>query len=96
VLLAILGVRAMRDSSGLRASRRGRRTELTVGAVLLILSVAIHARGAWSWDTVLWNYFPVDVDRAQARLWDWRQPQWLAGVFRPLDPGAQFYDPRRP
>jgi hypothetical protein len=48
VLLAILGVSAMRDSSGLRASRRGRRTELTVGAVLLILSVAIHARGAWS------------------------------------------------
>ena len=70
--------------------------ELTVGAVLLVLSVAINARGALSWDTALWNPFPVNVDQRPERLWDWSEPQFLAGAIKPLGSGAEVYDPRRP
>lgn len=98
-LLGILGVAAMLDAAeppADRGLRRRRSMELAVGAALLVLSVAINARGALSWDTVLWNYFPADVDRRPARLWDWSEPQMLAGAIRPLGPGAEVYDPRRP
>jgi hypothetical protein len=81
---------------GMERWRRRRSVELAVGGTLLILSVVIHARGAMSWDTVLWNYFPVDVDRRPQRLWDWSQPQLLAGAVTALGPGADMYDPRRP
>jgi hypothetical protein len=98
-LLGILGVAAMlaaAEPPAGRGLRRRRSVELAVGAALLVLSVAIHARGALSWDTVLWNYYPVDVDRRPARLWDWSEPQMLAGARRPLGPGADLFDPRRP
>src|SRR6185436_12328064 len=51
VLLAVMGVGAMRNASA-HVSRGRRRLELVVGAVLLVSSIAIHARGALSWDTV--------------------------------------------
>jgi hypothetical protein len=98
VLLAIMGVGGMlRERAGQTVrSHRRHRLELAVGAVLLMLSVAIHARGALSWDTVLWNYFPIDVDKRPQRVWDWRDAQFVAGALTPLGPGAEIYDPRRP
>lgn len=98
VLLGILGIAGMlrAGADGTERPRSRRRVELAVGGALLVLCVAIHARGALSWDTVLWNYFPIDVDRRPQRLWDWRDPQMLAGVVAPLGPGAELYDPRRP
>jgi hypothetical protein len=98
VLLAIIGVGGMlgERAGATKRSHRYHRLELAVGAVLLILSIAIHARGALSWDTVLWNYFPIDVDEQPQRLWTWTEPQVLAGVVTPLGSGAEVYDPRRP
>jgi hypothetical protein len=98
VLLAIMAIGGMLGASAPSTPRaRGRRSlELAVGGTLLILSVAIHARGALAWDTVLWNYFPVDVDRRPQRVWAWREAQFLAGAVKPLGPEAEMYDPRRP
>ena len=96
VLLAIMAIGGMLSASAPGPSRRPRSLELAVGAALLVLSVAIHARGALAWETVLWNYYPVDVDRRQERLWEWNDPQFLAGALRALGPDAYFYDPRRP
>lgn len=97
VLLAIIAIAGLRSAS-LATGRSHRRhsLELAVGAALLILSVAIHARGALAWDTVLWNYYPVDVDRRRERLWEWSSPQFLAGAGKRLGPEADVYDPRRP
>ena len=94
VLLAILGVAGMRRAPETARARRA--FELAIGGALLLLSVAIHARGALSWDTVIWNFFPVDVDQRPQRLWQWREAQMLAGAVEPLGPGAEAYDSRRP
>jgi hypothetical protein len=97
-LLGIVGVGGMlndAESAPVRRTSRRQRMEIAAGAALLVLSVAIHARGALAWDTVLWNYFPNDVDQRPARLWDWSNPQMLAGV-EPLGPAAAAVDPRRP
>ena len=94
-LLGTFGVDAMIHPSEQPTGGR-RLVELTVGAVLLVLSVAINARGALSWDTALWNPFPVNVDQRPERLWDWSEPQFLAGAIKPLGSGAEVYDPRRP
>jgi hypothetical protein len=43
-------------------------------------SVFVHAQGALNPATVRWNMLPTNVDIEPSRLWDWSQPQWLAGV----------------
>ena len=86
VLLGILGVRAMldsRDDAGTRRGSFGFRIELAVAGILLVLSVLIHGHGAFSHATRMWNVVPVDVDEQPARVWDWRQPQFLAGLSPP-------------
>jgi hypothetical protein len=51
----------------------------------------INARGATSHATWLWNTRPIGVDERPERLWDWREPQFLAGwVSSPL---PQKYHP---
>ncbi|HEX7998741.1 MAG TPA: hypothetical protein VF528_10155 [Pyrinomonadaceae bacterium] len=61
------------------------RAQLIAGAVLLFVSMFIHARGAMSHETWLWNTRPIGVDEHPERLWDWREPQFLAGwVASPL------------
>jgi hypothetical protein len=84
VLLAIIGVRAMleHEKTSNRGSSFGHRLELTTGAALLIMSVAINSRGAISWPTWMWNLRP-NIDQHPERLWDWRQPQFLAGLINP-------------
>jgi hypothetical protein len=91
VLLAILGVKAMlswRETQGAKWSTLKWRTQLVAGSLLLALSIFIHARGAVSHETWRWNAWPVTIDEQPGRVWDWRQPQFLAGLVRPpLDQG---------
>lgn len=85
VLLAILGLKARQTSRESRAGAPGsqmvRRIELGLGGALLLLSIFINARGATEHATWLWNQKPLGVDEHPERLWDWRQPQFLAGLL---------------
>jgi hypothetical protein len=84
VLLATLGTSAMlkwREEKGATASHVGWRAELACGALLLVLSAFINTRGATSHATWLWNARPLGVDEHPEKLWDWSQPQFLAGIL---------------
>ncbi|OLE54120.1 MAG: hypothetical protein AUG51_09815 [Acidobacteria bacterium 13_1_20CM_3_53_8] len=86
ILLAILGIAAMlawREKNAQRVSIFRWRGQLAIGAALLMISVFINARGALAWDTWRWNGWPVSVDFDPARVWDWRYPQFLAGLIHP-------------
>ena len=76
VLLAIPGLKAARAN----------RIETAVGLLLLVASVFVNARGATARETWIWNTVPVNVDVAPERLWNWRQPQMLAGLLQPPRP----------
>jgi hypothetical protein len=52
-----------------------------LGGLLVAASVFINARGALSVATWRWN--PGDVSQLGNKLWDWRQPQFLAGLIAP-------------
>lgn len=102
LLLGILGVRAMLDW---RAKHKTSRLEwsatLAAGSLLLLLSIFINARGALSWATIKWYRLPVDIEKAPSRLWDWRQPQFLAGLLPPplpadFPPANSMIDFREP
>ncbi|HEV7860907.1 MAG TPA: hypothetical protein VGO91_19975 [Pyrinomonadaceae bacterium] len=90
VLLAIISVKAMLTWRGKHQSEHERKAvpaswtvQLAAGALLLALSMFINARGALSINTWKWNETPKDVVLVQKKLWDWRQPQFLAGLIRP-------------
>ena len=55
---------------------RARPVRLAVWVLVGGVSVSIHARGAWSWDTHWWNNKPINVDQHPERLWDWRDLQF--------------------
>ena len=77
-LLSVAGVQA---SESERAPSRGaisRKIELSVGAILLLMSMTINGLGATSHATWLWNSRPINVDVQPERVWDWRHPQFLA------------------
>lgn len=81
VLLGILGLQAWltaRQQPAHHATRLRWRVEQALGMILLAISILIHARGAMSQATWLWNSQPVSVDARPERLWDWRHPQFLA------------------
>ncbi len=81
-LLGILGVQAMLSASQTRTTTSGssvaRRAELLSGGLLLVLSLFINTVGATERATWLWNIKPLPIDDHPQRLWDWRQPQFLA------------------
>ena len=86
LLLAILGIKAhsqVRPSYSRPSSRRSR--EVWVGSLLLAVSVFINARGAISLGTWKWSQ-PSTDQQLRAQLWDWRHPQFLAGLQRPAPP----------
>jgi len=60
--------------------------QLAFGALLLAVSVFINARGALAVETWRWNNIGLGN-----KLWDWRQPQFLAGLITP--PLDQDYSP---
>ena len=83
ILLAILGLQAMlaaRHSSVITDSLT-RKLELAAGAGLLFISIVINGLGATSQATWLWNTRPLSIDEHPERNWDWRQPQFLAGMI---------------
>jgi hypothetical protein len=61
---------------------------LAAGAVfggVALISAAMHAQGALNMETARWNLFPEHIDLDPARVWDWRRPQFLAGLtFTPM------------
>jgi hypothetical protein len=84
VLLGILGLSGSLKSRVESASnsRAGWRTQLAFGVALLILSICINATGAIDQTTWEWNEGPpLNVDLYPARVWDWSQPQFLAGYL---------------
>jgi hypothetical protein len=84
VLLGILGTSAMlkwRAEREATVSLMGWRAQLACGALLLVTSAFINTRGATSHATWLWNSKPIGIDEHPERLWDWSQPQFLAGIL---------------
>lgn len=104
VLLGTLGLRASlkwRDEHAANLPASWRAQSAFSGA-LLVLSVFINANGAIQQATWDWNEGPpLNVDLYPERVWDWRQPQFLAGYLPtprraspPLedgDPSAAFF-----
>ncbi len=79
-LLGILSVKSRleRHNKAVDDSLSLWRTEWTFGAILLLCSVSLNALGATTYRTALWNIRPVNVDDAPERVWDWKNPQFLA------------------
>ncbi len=46
----------------------------------VLVSFMIHMRGVTSWEVYYWNSLPVNVDKNPARVWDWRDIQFLRGI----------------
>ena len=90
VLLAILGIKGMLNWRAANpAAAPAWNFQLAIGAVLLIASIFVNARGAVSLATWRWN--PSAEDEFRKKLWDWRQPQFLAGlVAPPLEHGFKY------
>ncbi len=92
VLLAILGIDELLRRKGMLPTQAGLvrwRIELTAGGLLLLLSMFINTLGATAHATWLWNVRPKEIDSHPERLWDWRQPQFLAGYLAYPQP-AEF------
>ena len=74
-LLAILALAGRSE----RPQAPAHRLEATIGLILLAISVVINGRGAMSWATFRWNN-AVDIDFHPERAFDWRYPQFMAGL----------------
>ena len=84
VLLGVIALDARLRSRAQTAveSRARWRIEFAIGAILLFLSISIHAVGAFSSKAVEWNVKPTNVDFDPPRVWDWSDPQFLAPFVR--------------
>ncbi len=80
VLLGILAAKARltRYEKTVKSSSAGRKLELAAGSVLLMCSLIINTLGATAHRTWLWNIRPVNIDEHPERVWDWKNPQFLA------------------
>lgn len=92
ILLSIIGIHAMISSWQQQAFKSNYRLsilpavekiKIIIGTLLLITSIFINWRGAYAPPTWRWNVDPVGVDQHPERIWDWRQPQFLAGIIEP-------------
>lgn len=45
-----------------------------------MFSILVHAQGSLNPATMRWNMTPRNIDLDPSRLWDWSQPQFLAGL----------------
>ena len=77
VLLAILGLDAMRHAQDASSHRM----EIAAAIFLLAVSAAINARGAWSFAGMDWVH--AYGDKHQQTIFDWRYPQFMAGLIEP-------------
>lgn len=89
-LLAVLSVQAFLRwrAKQSRVSMWQWHVPLFAGSVLLAISIFINGRGAMAAEVMRWNSTPVNVDQAKWRIWDWRNPQFLAGLLRPPLPSV--------
>ena len=89
VLLSILSVKSMlrwRAKPGAQQSKLSWRATLAGGCVLLLLSIFINARGALSRETAnweAWRWQTPPMERDTRSLWEWKYPQFLAGLIHP-------------
>jgi hypothetical protein len=74
VLLAILGLDAMRRAP----DASGHRMEIAAAIFLLTVSVAMNARGAWSYEALDWS---LSQYVSRHGFFDWRYPQFMAGLM---------------
>lgn len=81
VLLAVIGCRAMLDYCERRgaAARTYRQVVVASSVALICLGIAINANGAFNWQTGVWNR-RVHIDQTPSVVWNWRNPQFLAGL----------------
>ncbi len=73
VLLGAMGCRC------LVADARRRSSVARLGLALMVLAIAINGWGAVSWTANSWSK-EVGIDARPERVWDWRHPQFLAGL----------------
>lgn len=62
-----------------------KKTNIYLLTILIITSgigIFINTRGAYNPKTAEWNVSPDNIDSNPARLWDWKHPQFLAGVHQ--------------
>jgi hypothetical protein len=90
-LLATMGWRRACESD----SRPPRRAVRVFVVSLAVMSLYAHATGALSWAALSWNATPVPVSHQPSRVWDWRDPQFLAWTDRRAQPRDQW-PPRAP
>lgn len=86
VLLGIVAIKSMlawRQRWATEEHWLSRSLTPMLGSVLVALSVFINARGAISDETWKWNAWPINIDEQPERVWDWRYPQFLAGLLPP-------------
>ena len=91
VMIAILGWKGrencyLRAPSG-KAPRTVDRMFTAVAVLLAVFSVAINGWGATSQQPLRWNK-RVDVYAHPECLWDWRSPQFLAGLMPAGNPAS--------
>jgi hypothetical protein len=63
-------------------SRPRFQSQLAIGVLLAVVSIFINARGALSRETWKWTQPKTDLQMRE-RLWDWKHPQFLAGLQHP-------------
>jgi hypothetical protein len=88
------GIFTGRDTASISAFGRCRRrfrdarSRLTKVAccVALAWSVLLAATGALAYPAERWNTDPTEIDRDHARLWDWRDPQFVRCWKRGFSP----------
>ena len=72
-VLPLLAPLAAAGAAALWAHRAAR----VAAAAALVWSIAIAATGAFCYPAERWNSYPSEIDRDHARLWDWRDPQFV-------------------
>ena len=68
---------------GLDWARGHSRALVALFAVTILVSVAIHAIGAFCYPST-WNFYPTDIDLDHERLWDWRDTELSRGLQESL------------
>jgi hypothetical protein len=83
---------AAREKSRKEASANGSVGRIRGEGIALVLTclwgVFVHGRGAISPSTFIWNAVPESIDKNPARVWDWRHPQFLAGLGKEDEAGS--------
>jgi hypothetical protein len=91
VLFAAVSLKALHESMAQqRTALIASRLQLAVLVIFAFAGILIHARGALSQETRRWNAKPYDIDLRAGRLWNWRYPQFLAGLINPPLPAGMY------